>query len=457
MDRRTFLATVAGSLLAAPLAAEAQQAGKVYRVGLIFPSPLVSEMTGPEPVNVAARAFVRGLRALGYAEGRNLILERRSAEGTFERFAPIVAELVSLNVDVIVVSSTPLAQRAREVTTAVPIVLGISTDPVGSGLAQSLARPGGNVTGLTSDVGPEIQGKRLELLKGAVPRASRVAFLGTKKLWDVVYEKSIKAGAQALGLTVFLAEHTPTDYTGAFTLISRERPDALFVAPSSENYAQRRLIVDFATSKRLPNIHAFMESVEDGGLMSYGVNIADLFRRAAGYVDKILKGAKPGQVRVGHQPQDGQGPRADDPPVAPAARRPGDRVSRPSSWPERGPHGRQQGLEADGFDEDARVGRKGVLGEGLKGVAAHEDHLDLWPPVLHSLGDLEPAAAGHHDVREQKVDGARIFVQHREGALGVARRQDPVSPRLQDVLYELHEGRFVVDDQHGRGHERLSE
>ena len=224
MDRRAFISGITLGLLAAPLAAEAQEAGKVYRVGLIFPSPPVSEMAGPEPVNNGARAFVRGLRTLGYVEGRNLILERRSAEGRFERFAPIVAELVGLNVDVIVVSTTPLAQRAREVTTAVPIVLGVGADPVGAGLAQSLARPGGNVTGLTLDVGPEIQGKRLELLKGAVPRASRVAFLGTKKLWDVVYEKSIKAGAQALGLTVFLAQHTPTDYTGAFTLISRERP-----------------------------------------------------------------------------------------------------------------------------------------------------------------------------------------------------------------------------------------
>jgi putative ABC transport system substrate-binding protein len=131
-----------------------------------------------------------------------------------------------------------------------------------------------------------------------VPSASRVAFLGTKKLWDVVYETSLKAGAQALGLTVFLAEHTPTEYAGAFALIGRERPDALFVASSSENYAQRRLIVDFATSKRLPNIHAFRESVEDGGLISYGVNIADLFRRAAGYVDKILKGAKPADLPI---------------------------------------------------------------------------------------------------------------------------------------------------------------
>jgi putative ABC transport system substrate-binding protein len=225
-------------------------------------------------------------------------LERRSAEGTFERFAPIVAELVSLNVDVIVVSNTLLAQRAREVTTAVPIVLGVSTDPVGSGLAQSLARPGGNVTGLTSDVGPEIQGKRLELLKGAVPRASRVAFLGTKKAWDDFYERSIKAGAQALGLTVFLAEHTPTEYAGAFALIRRERADALFVAPSSENYAQRSLIADFATSNRLPSIHAFREFVEVGGLMSYGVNIADLFRRAGGYVDKILRGAKPADLPI---------------------------------------------------------------------------------------------------------------------------------------------------------------
>jgi putative ABC transport system substrate-binding protein len=255
-------------------------------------------MAGPEPANAAARAFIQGLRALGYVEGRNLILERRSAEGRFERFAPLVADLVRLKVDVIVVSGTSLAQRAREVTTAVPIVMGAVADPVGSGLAQSLARPGGNVTGLTSDVGPEIQGKRLELLKGAVPRASRVTFLGAKELWDVLYEKSIKASAQALGLTVFLAEHTPTDYTGAFTLISRERPDALFVAPSSENYAQRRLIVDFATSNRLPNIHAFRESVEVGGLMSYGVNVADLFRRAGGYVDKILKGAKPTDLPI---------------------------------------------------------------------------------------------------------------------------------------------------------------
>jgi len=298
MDRRAFISGITLGLLAAPLAAEAQEAGKVYRVGLIFPSPPVSEMAGPEPVNNGARAFVRGLRTLGYVEGRNLILERRSAEGRFERFAPIVAELVGLNVDVIVVSTTPLAQRAREVTTAVPIVLGVGADPVGAGLAQSLARPGGNVTGLTLDVGPEIQGKRLELLKGAVPRASRVAFLGTKKLWDAVYETSIKAGAQALGLTVFLAEHTPTEYTGAFTLISRERADALFVAHSSENYAQRRLIVDFTTSNRLPSIHAFREAVEAGGLMSYGVNVEDLFRRAARYVDKILKGFKPADLPI---------------------------------------------------------------------------------------------------------------------------------------------------------------
>ena len=297
MDRRAFLAGSA-ALLAAARAVAAQQAVKVYRVGLIFPSPPVSEMAGPEPVNVAARAFVLSLRALGYVEGRNLILERRSAEGRFDRFAAIVAELVSLNVDVIVVSSTSLAQRAREVTTAVPIVMGAVADPVGSGLAQSLARPGGNVTGLTLDVGPEIHGTRLELLKGAVPRASRVAFLGAKELWDVLYDKSIKTSAQALGLTVFLAEHTPTDYTGAFTLIRRERPDALFVALTSENYAQRRLIVEFATSNRLPNIHAFKESVEVGGLMSYGVNVADLFRRAAGYVDKILKGAKLGDLPI---------------------------------------------------------------------------------------------------------------------------------------------------------------
>ncbi len=184
--------TLAITLLAAPLAAEAQAAGKVYLVGLIFSTSQVSAMAGPEPVHPAARAFMQGLRVLGYVEGQNLIVERRSAEGRYERFGDIVAELVRLEADVIVTVSDSMARAAKAVTTTVPIVMAASGDPVGEGLIQSLARPGGNVTGLTVIVGPEIEAKRLELLRDALPGVSRVAYLGSKddKEWESQYGKS---------------------------------------------------------------------------------------------------------------------------------------------------------------------------------------------------------------------------------------------------------------------------
>ena len=186
MDRRGFLCAVTVSLLAAPLVAEAQPAGKIYRVGVIATTSPVSELAGPEPVNPAVRAFVQGLRTLGYVEGQNVILERRSAEGRFERFGDIVAELVRLKADVIVTPGDRLPQVAKGVTTTVPIVMARSTNPVGAGLVQSLARPGGNITGLTTAVGPEIEAKRLEFLRAMLPRTSRVAYLGSKedKDWE---------------------------------------------------------------------------------------------------------------------------------------------------------------------------------------------------------------------------------------------------------------------------------
>jgi len=298
MDRRIFLTTVAGGLLAAPLAAEAQPVGKVPRVGVILTTSPVAEMSGPEPVHPLIRAFVHALHALGHVEGQNLILERRSAEGRFERFADIVAELVRLNTDVIVTVTAPATQRAKEVTNTVPIVgVGI-VDPVGFGIVQSLARPDGNVTGVTGFPGPEISAKRLQLLKEALPRISRVAFLGLKSDWEDPMGRTVQAAAQALGLTLFLAEHTPTQYADAFDVLTGGRPDALFVSYSGSNYANQRLIVDFATRHRLPSTHAFRESVELGGLMAYGTDAADVFRRAAGFVDKILRGAKPGDLPI---------------------------------------------------------------------------------------------------------------------------------------------------------------
>ena len=298
--RRAFLGTLAGGLLAAPLAAAAQQAGKVYRVGLIFTTSPVSEMAGPEPVHPAARAFVQGLRALGYVEGQNLILERRSAEGRFERFGGIVAELVRLKADVIVTSSDPTTRAAKAATTTVPIVMAAGRDPVGEGLVQSLARPGGNITGLTTVAGPEIEAKRLELLKAMLPGVSRVSYLASKEFkdWERPNGNSVRTAAQALGVTLVLAEFTPHQYIDAFTRITRARAEALFVSPSAPAYADRALIVDFATRTQLPSSFDVREWVELGGLMSYGANPADNLRRVATYVDKILKGAKPADLPI---------------------------------------------------------------------------------------------------------------------------------------------------------------
>ena len=288
---------VLGTLLA-PISTDAQQAGKVYRVGLIFTTAPVSEMAGPEPVHPPTRAFLHTLGSLGYVEGQNLVFERRSAEGKFDRFAEIVAELVRLKTDVIVTVSTPMAQAAKQVTTMVPIVMARSDSPVEAGLVASLGRPGGNITGLTTKTGPEIEGKRLELLKDALPKISRVAYLRMKTDWEGPTGESVKAAAKALNVTLLHAEHTPNEYASAFAVIARQRPDALLVTDSAPAFAHRRLIVEFAVKNRLPGMYGWRELVEAGGLMSYGVSISDLFRRAAGYVDKILKGANPADLPI---------------------------------------------------------------------------------------------------------------------------------------------------------------
>jgi len=285
-------------VLGAPIDTPAQQPGKVYRVGLIVTTSPVSEMAGPEPVHPPTRAFLHTLRSLGYVEGQNLVFERRSAEGKFERFTEIVAELVRLKTDVIVTVSTPLAQAAKQVTTTVPIVMARSDSPVEAGLVASLGRPGGNITGLTTKTGPEIEGKRLELLKDALPKISRVAYLRMKTDWEGPTGESVKAAAKALNVTLLHAEHTPNEYASAFAVIARQRPDALLVTDSAPAFAHRRLIVEFAVKNRLPGMYGWREPVEAGGLMSYGVNISDLFRRAAGYADKILKGANPADLPI---------------------------------------------------------------------------------------------------------------------------------------------------------------
>jgi putative ABC transport system substrate-binding protein len=297
MDRRAVVCGLA-SLIGAPTIIRAQQAGKLYRVGAIFTTSPVSEMVGSNPIHPGFRAFTHALRAMGYVEGQNLILERRSAEGRFERFGEILAELVQRKVDVILTTGDDMAQVAKRVTTAVPIVMANSYDPIAAGIVASLARPGGNVTGLTVRAGVELETKRLQILKEALPEATLIAVLAMRSDWEGPQGINIRAGAQMLGLTLVHAEHTATHYGDAFALMTRERPHALFVARHPANYANRQLIVDFTVEQRIPGMYQAREFVEAGGLMSYGTNIPDLFAAAAGYVHKILKGAAPGDLPI---------------------------------------------------------------------------------------------------------------------------------------------------------------
>jgi putative tryptophan/tyrosine transport system substrate-binding protein len=299
MNRREFVAVVGAVAAAWPLAARAQQPSKVYRVGWFFSATPLADMAGPDPITPVGRALVHGLRDLGYVEGRNLILERRTADGKFERIPEIAVELVGLNPDVIVTGGGNfLAQALQRLTKSVPILMPDSDDPVGAGLVASLARPGGNITGFMGNTGPEFEAKRLELLKEGFPGATRVAYLATKDVWQSPAGEHVQAAAQMLRVTLIYAEHTPDNYADAFALMIQDRPDALLVSRFGPNYANRQLIADFAVKQRMPGMYPYRDSVIAGGLMSYGVSATELFRRAAGVVDKILKGAKPPDIPI---------------------------------------------------------------------------------------------------------------------------------------------------------------
>jgi len=293
VQRRDFL-IAAGALLAAPLAAEAQQGAKVPRIGYLATS------LGPSPH--LREAFLQGLRDLGYAEGRNVVIEYRDPEGKLERLPALAAELAALKVDVIVAVSTPQALAAKQASRNIPIVFASAADPVGSGLVSSHARPGGNVTGLAS-LTQELVSKCLEQLKQAVPGVNQVAVLwnpgtrGERTEQDML--KEAEAAAQSLGVRLqFFEARRPEDIEGAFSEMTRARADALTVLSSTLFYQQRRRLVDLAAKTRLPAVYPWREAADAGGLMSYGASVADLHRRAATYVDKILKGAKPGDLPV---------------------------------------------------------------------------------------------------------------------------------------------------------------
>ena len=290
-SRRAFLCTLAGGLFSASRVAEAQQTGKVYRIGYLGPSSATA-------VSRFTESFRQGLRELGWVEGQNIVIEYRFAEGQFDRLPDLAAELVRLKVDVIVAIPTPAAVAAKNATATIPIVMVNVGDPVGLGLIASLARPGGNVTGLSYSVGMDTFGKSLELLKTAVPKVRRVAVLSNPA--NPARElaiSSLKVAARSLGLELqFLAARGPNEFDGAFGAMAKERAGAVLVAADSLFYLHRARLADFTA--KLPSMHGLREMVEAGGLMSYGPSTTHQVRYAATYVDKILKGATPADLPV---------------------------------------------------------------------------------------------------------------------------------------------------------------
>jgi len=294
-SRVALTVTLGLTLLAAPLGAEAQQPAKVARIGYLA----ANLASNPH----LREAFLQGLRDLGYVEGRNVVIEYRDAEGTRARLPALAAELVALKVDVIFVGGgTRVALAAMQATKTIPIVFVGVGDPVTSGLITNLARPSVNVTGL-SGLGPELVGKRLEQLMQAVPGVSRVAVLRLPGALPERTEKEMLTGAEvaarALGVRLqFVEARGLADFDRAFSDMTRARGGALTVLPSNMFLREHRRLVDLAAKNRLPAVYPSREFVDAGGLMSYGANLADLFRRAATYVDKILKGAKPADLPV---------------------------------------------------------------------------------------------------------------------------------------------------------------
>jgi putative ABC transport system substrate-binding protein len=296
MRRCTIVFIVALGILSAALAADARQPVKVPRIGVLLPgSP-----PGPHERSPGLEAFQQGLRDLGYVEGQNLVMESRWAEGKFERLPDLAVELVRLKADVIVTVGTPAIQAAKRATETLPIVMVGAGDPLGTGLIASLAHPGGNITGLaTQDT--DLSGKRLELLKEAVPTLSRIAVLWNSASASMKFGvRAAQAAAEVLGMTfISLEVHgNPEDFERAFAAVSQERPDALYVTFDPFTFRHQKRIVELAAAHRLPAIYARRQFVDAGGLMSYAPRFPDMWRRAATYVDKILKGAKPATLPV---------------------------------------------------------------------------------------------------------------------------------------------------------------
>ncbi len=296
LSRRAFVSSVAAlaaspAIVLKPQSAYAQQPALQRRIGVI--------LAGFSPESKQAQQFRQGLQDAGYVEGRDVVIEWRPADGDYDRVPGLVADLVQRKVDVIVVDSTVAAQAVTRATSTIPIVMAVVADPVGSGLVANLAHPGGNITGL-SMMTTELSAKLLQLLKETILRLTRVAVLWNPDTpWHSKVNENLKAAAPSLSIELsFVSVKTPEEFDAAFSAMKQARAQALYVIDDAIFFSHRKALIKLASKARLPIIGAQREYVDAGGLMSYGVNFGDLFRRSAGYTDKILKGAKPGDLPV---------------------------------------------------------------------------------------------------------------------------------------------------------------
>jgi putative ABC transport system substrate-binding protein len=291
IDRRTFMAMSAIAILTAPLAAEAQQPVRVPRIGFLWPSP-------PSERQYLLDAFRQGLRELGYIESRNIVVEVRSAEGKYDRLPALATELVHLKVDVIVTTASPATKAAQQATKTIPIVMAVVVDPVATGFIASLARPGGNITGV-SIMASDLVGKQLDLLKQVVPIFQVVVLWNPANPGNAPQLREAEVAARKLGVRLKpLEARNPDDLDNAFAAMTKERPSGLIVLVDTMLVGHRARLADLAAKSRIPAIYGLRDHVEAGGLMAYSANLTEMYRRAATYVDRILKGSKPADLPV---------------------------------------------------------------------------------------------------------------------------------------------------------------
>jgi len=297
MKRRSFLAALAAGF--AVRDARAQSATKVHRVGFVATTSPLAEISGADPANPFTRAFVHGLRDLGYVQGGNLVIEMRTLEGKPERLEGFMADFLRLKTEVVFLPSSLLVPRAHKAAPALPIVgLVNAAHLIGAGLARSMGRPGGAITGVSLDFDEDLEAKRVELFLELAPRAKRIAFIGLREEWERPYAAKMRAAAERAGRTMVHVESGQGNFAAAFSQLKQEQADAFMVERSPRAYGRRHEIGRLAQASGLPGSCSQVELVEQGCLMSYSADNNDLARRLAGYVDKILKGAKPGDLPI---------------------------------------------------------------------------------------------------------------------------------------------------------------